>query len=167
MAGVFIGIGSNLQGPLDQVAIATQHLSQLPGCFFRRASSYYLSKPLGPSDQPDYINRVVHLDTILSPEELLNQLQALEQQQGRVRLGRWGPRIIDLDILLYGEQVIANERLTIPHVGLKERAFFIYPLAEIAPDLILPDGEKILVLKNACSCDSIIQLNFTGEIANE
>jgi 2-amino-4-hydroxy-6-hydroxymethyldihydropteridine diphosphokinase len=146
---IFIGIGSNLQNPMRQVAIASKRLTQLPETIVCQASSFYLSKPLGPSNQPDFINRVVALQTTLSPEQLLNHLQAIEHEQGRVRLNRWGPRIIDLDILLYGQEIITSERLTIPHAGLKERAFFIFPLAEIAPDLIFPHGEKILDLKAA------------------
>ncbi len=140
---VFIGIGSNLQDPLQQVRLATDRLAQLPKTIFGQASACYQSPPFGPVEQPDFVNRVVSIDTKLSPEELLDALQAIEHEQGRVRLQHWGPRTIDLDILLYGEQVIATSRLTVPHPGLKERAFVLYPLAEIAPQLILPSGEKI------------------------
>jgi 2-amino-4-hydroxy-6-hydroxymethyldihydropteridine diphosphokinase len=143
---VFIAIGSNLQNPLQQVMTATDQLNHLPESKMLQASSCYQSPPLGPSDQPDFINRVVALETPLEPEPLLDSLQAIEQTMGRVRTVRWGPRTIDLDILLYGNQVIQSQRLTIPHAGLKDRAFFLYPLAEIAPELILPNGEKIVDL---------------------
>lgn len=149
MTLAFVGIGSNLQDPLQQVHIATASLRQLPQSTVERVSSCYHSPPLGPPDQPYFINRVVSLDTALSPEALLDHLQALEQQQGRVRSVHWGPRTIDLDILLYGERVITTERLTIPHAGLTQRAFFFYPLAEIAPELILPSGESVAALKAA------------------
>ena len=102
---------------------------------------------MGPADQPDFINRVIALNTDLTPEQLLDELQAIENQQGRIRTIHWGPRTIDLDILLYGNETISTPRLTIPHPGLKDRAFFIYPLSEINPNLILPNGESIIMLK--------------------
>lgn len=155
---VFVGIGSNLQEPLQQVKQATSRLMQLPGLHFCQASSYYQSSPLGPPDQPDFINRVVSLETDFTPECLLDCLQNLENEQGRVRATRWGPRIIDLDILLYGDLLMATERLTVPHAGLKERAFFLYPLAEIAPHLILPTGESVATLKTQCDAGNILML---------
>lgn len=160
---VFIGIGSNLQDPLQQVIAATEQLQQLPETIFLQASSCYQSPPLGPPDQPNFINRVVSLETQLFPEPLLDCLQAIENAQGRVRLQHWGPRVIDLDILLYGEQIIASPRLTIPHAGLKERAFVLYPLAEIAPDLILPSGESVLKLKAECT-DQLCQVCKSGDL---
>jgi len=150
MTLAFIGIGSNLQNPQRQVKIATLRLTQLPASAFCQASSYYQSPPLGPANQPDYINRVVSIETDLSPQDLLNYLQQIEREQGRVDRQRWGPRVIDLDILLYGNRIITTQQLTIPHVGLKDRAFVLYPLAEIAPDLVLPDGESVLSLKEQC-----------------
>lgn len=153
MIQAFIGLGSNLQDPLRQIEAATARLAQLPKTRIGRISSCYQSPPLDASAQPDFINRVVALETALAPEQLLDSLQAIEHEQGRVRLKRWGPRTIDLDILLYGGQTIATSRLTIPHAGLKERAFFLYPLAEIAPDLVLPSGEGVLQLKNECEAD--------------
>lgn len=146
----FIGMGSNLENPLQQIRMATTRLTQLPHTTFCQASSCYQSPPLGPSHQPDYINCVVAVETQLSPVQLLDCLQAIELEQGRVRLERWGPRTIDLDILLYGDQVIATTRLTVPHAGLPNRAFFLYPLMEIAPELILPNGESVAELKINC-----------------
>ncbi|MBS0351123.1 MAG: 2-amino-4-hydroxy-6-hydroxymethyldihydropteridine diphosphokinase [Proteobacteria bacterium] len=154
---VFIGLGSNLQDPLRQVITASEELRFLQDTHFCQASSCYQSSPLGPSDQPDYINRVVSMETRLAPELLLDQLQAIEKKQGRERLRHWGPRTIDLDILLFGQQVIATPRLTVPHPGLKERSFFLYPLVEIAPHLILPSGEKVLDLIHKLTDRSAIQ----------
>ncbi len=143
---VYIGMGSNLQNPLRQIAIATERLEYLPSTTVDLVSSCYKSSPMGPDDQPDFINRVVSLKTSLGALQLLDCLQTLEAEQGRVRGLRWGPRVIDLDILLFGNQMISTERLTVPHYGLKERLFFLYPLAEIAADLILPDGARIMEL---------------------
>lgn len=151
MTRVFIAIGSNLKDPIKQVETAVLHLENLPRSSFLCVSSLYRSKPLGPSDQPDYINAVACIETALSPRELLNQLQAIETLQGRRRKGtRWGPRVIDLDIVLYGTRKVAEEDLIIPHPGLYERDFVLIPLAEIASDLILPSGESILAFKSSC-----------------
>lgn len=157
MARAYVAIGSNLQQPLQQVLLAITSIRKLPNTHVCSISSCYQSPPLGPADQPDFINCVVALDTELLPLQLLDALQGIESQQGRVRLLRWGPRTIDLDILLYDNQIINSPRLTIPHIGLKERPFFLYPLVEIAPDLVLPDGDSALTLKNKCS-DATIQL---------
>ncbi len=99
---------------------------------------------MGPQNQPDYINAVVAIKTNLTPLELLDCTQAIEQEQGRVRKDeRWGPRTLDLDIVLYGNEVINSERLIVPHYGMREREFVLYPLAEIAPSLQLPDGTEV------------------------
>ena len=137
----YIGLGANLTTPMAQLQQAVVALRQLPDSQLVAVSSFYGSKPMGPQDQPDYGNAVAAIDTRLPPEQLLDALQQIEQQQGRVRKAeRWGPRTLDLDILLYGDQVIATERLTVPHYGLREREFVLYPLYEIAPTLSLPDG---------------------------
>ena len=100
--------------------------------------------PLGPQDQPDYLNAAVALETSLAPEELLNHTQRIELQQGRVRKAeRWGPRTLDLDIMLFGNEVINTERLTVPHYDMKNRGFMLWPLFEIAPELVFPDGETL------------------------
>jgi 2-amino-4-hydroxy-6-hydroxymethyldihydropteridine diphosphokinase len=102
---------------------------------------------MGPQNQPDYINAVVAIKTELTPIELLDCTQKIELEQGRVRKDeRWGPRTLDLDIVLYGNEVIDSERLTVPHYGMKEREFVLYPLAEIAPSLQLPDGTELTEL---------------------
>ena len=137
----YIGLGANLTAPMAQLQRAVVALQQLPDSQLVAVSSFYGSKPMGPQDQPDYVNAVAAIDTRLLPEQLLDALQQIEQQQGRVRKAeRWGPRTLDLDILLYGDHVISTERLTVPHYGLREREFVLYPLYEIAPTLSLPDG---------------------------
>ncbi|WP_038173853.1 MULTISPECIES: 2-amino-4-hydroxy-6-hydroxymethyldihydropteridine diphosphokinase [Vibrio] len=144
MSQVFIALGSNLSSPVAQAHAAIDALKQLPKSEFVRASSLYSSTPMGPQNQPDYINAVVEISTELTPLELLDCTQAIELEQGRVRKEeRWGPRTLDLDILLYGNEVIDSERLTVPHYGMKEREFVLYPLAEIAPNLTLPCGTRL------------------------
>ncbi|HCS1478208.1 TPA: 2-amino-4-hydroxy-6-hydroxymethyldihydropteridine diphosphokinase, partial [Shigella flexneri] len=106
--------------------------------------SFYRTPPLGPQDQPDYLNAAVALETSPAPEELLNHTQRIELQQGRVRKAeRWGPRTLDLDIMLFGNEVINTERLTVPHYDMKNRGFMLWPLFEIAPELAFPDGETL------------------------
>jgi 2-amino-4-hydroxy-6-hydroxymethyldihydropteridine diphosphokinase len=144
MNTVFIAVGSNLSDPVTQANEAIEALKSVPNSSFIRASSLYSSSPMGPQDQPDYINAVVEIETELTPLELLDCTQAIELEQGRVRKEeRWGPRTLDLDIILYGNEVIDSERLTVPHYGMKEREFVLYPLAEIAPSLTLPCGTRL------------------------
>ncbi|AJJ61679.1 2-amino-4-hydroxy-6-hydroxymethyldihydropteridine diphosphokinase [Yersinia aldovae] len=144
MNRVYIALGSNQSMPLQQVKTALEALEYLPRTRLVACSPFYRTKPLGPQDQPDFLNAVVALDTDLPPEQLLDHTQAIERNQGRVRKEqRWGPRTLDLDIMLYGSLVIKTDRLTVPHYGLKEREFMLYPLADIAPDLIFPDGEAL------------------------
>jgi len=147
MIRAYIAIGSNLGDPVAQARDAIAALNQSPDIQVVAESSLYSSTPMGPQDQPDYINAVVAIDTALSPQALLDQTQAIELEHGRVRKAeRWGPRTLDLDIVLYGELVHDCERLTIPHYGMKVREFVLYPLAEIAPDLILPDQTALQTL---------------------
>lgn len=144
MNRVYIALGSNLAQPLQQVATALDALRDLPQSRLGQCSPWYRTKPLGPQNQPDFLNAVVALDTLLAPEQLLDHTQNIERHQGRVRKDqRWGPRTLDLDILLYGNKVINSERLTVPHYGLKEREFMLYPLADIAPELVFPDGTPL------------------------
>ncbi|CNH16227.1 2-amino-4-hydroxy-6-hydroxymethyldihydropteridinepyrophosphokinase [Yersinia aldovae] len=144
MNRVYIALGSNQSMPLQQAKTALEALEHLPRTRLVACSPFYRTKPLGPQDQPDFLNAVVALDTDLPPEQLLDHTQAIERNQGRVRKEqRWGPRTLDLDIMLYGSLVIKTDRLTVPHYGLKEREFMLYPLADIAPDLIFPDGEAL------------------------
>jgi 2-amino-4-hydroxy-6-hydroxymethyldihydropteridine diphosphokinase len=137
MAVVYIGLGSNLG---DRKASCLQAVEELKGrgIIIRGVSALYETEPWGKTDQPAFINMAVEADTVLSPEELLGALKDLEKDMGREDGSRWGPRVIDLDILFYGEEVINSERLTIPHPLLQERAFVLMPLSEIAPDRVHP-----------------------------
>ncbi|MFC0048912.1 2-amino-4-hydroxy-6-hydroxymethyldihydropteridine diphosphokinase [Rheinheimera tilapiae] len=139
MIRVYLGLGANLDAPLQQLQQAVTALSQLPQSQLAAVSSFYGSKPMGPQDQPDYVNAVAALDTTLPAETLLNELQRIELEQGRQRKDdRWGPRTLDLDILLYGEEILATPRLTVPHYGMHQREFVLYPLLELAPQLHIP-----------------------------
>lgn len=147
MSTVFIGLGSNLADPQAQIISALDKLEQLEHSKIVNVSSLYFSRPMGPQDQPDYMNAVVELSTSLSPIVLLDGLQAIENEAGRIRKdNRWGARILDLDILLFEQQVLQCERLTVPHYGLKLREFVLLPLTEIAPSLTLPDGDCVSLL---------------------
>ncbi|WP_447554281.1 2-amino-4-hydroxy-6-hydroxymethyldihydropteridine diphosphokinase [Vreelandella sp. EE22] len=127
----YIGIGSNIEEPLVQVRQAITELDQLPLTTVGDVSSLYQSRPVGPQDQPDFINAVAALHTALSPLALLDQLQGLEQRHRRRRLRHWGPRTLDLDLLLFDEQVIDHPRLSVPHPHMTDRAFVLMPLAEL------------------------------------
>lgn len=146
----YIAIGSNLADPVAQAKAAITALETLTACRFICVSSLYASKPMGPQEQPDYINAVACIDTRLAPIELLDALQQIENEQGRVRKEHWGARTLDLDILLYGNEVMTTPRLTVPHYGMKTREFVLYPLAEIAPQLQLPCGQALSALLEVC-----------------
>jgi 2-amino-4-hydroxy-6-hydroxymethyldihydropteridine diphosphokinase len=136
----YIGLGSNLDQPMVQIQRAFQAFTRLPQTRLGQYSGLYRSKPLNNMPQPDYINAVAELHTALSPWELLQQLQQLEIQQGRVRGERWGARTLDLDILLYDQLESTESQLTLPHPAMLQRAFVLYPLYECAPNLQLPHG---------------------------
>ncbi len=158
MTQVFVALGANLIDPESQLDNACKALSELVTQSSDtdkqlretvKVSPYYRSAPMGDVIQPDYVNAVVCFDTSLSPIELLDALQKIENEQGRVRLERWGPRTLDLDLLLFGQQIIDTPRLTVPHYGMKSRSFVLIPLANLAPDLTLPCGTKLQTLINA------------------
>ncbi|MGC1330202.1 2-amino-4-hydroxy-6-hydroxymethyldihydropteridine diphosphokinase, partial [Pseudomonas sp.] len=137
---VYIGLGSNLAEPAEQLRQAIDALGQLPSSQGLEVSALYSSESLSPG-QPPYTNAVARFETDLAPLALLDALQAIENGQGRVRAERWGPRTLDLDVLLFGDRVIDEPRLTVPHYQMHVRAFVLYPLAEVAPaDLRLADG---------------------------
>ena len=143
MAIAFIGLGSNLAEPEVQVQLALVELQTLSQSRCVAHSSLYRSSPMladgdSANDQPDYINAVAALETVLEPALLLAELQHLEALHQRIRRRRWGPRTLDLDVLLVGDKIINHARLIIPHPGLHERSFVLYPLQEIAPDLLIP-----------------------------
>jgi len=162
---IYIGIGSNLNDPIMQVREALDRLQDIPGVFLKKCSSLYKSDPMGPQDQPDFINAVAEMETNLSAEALLSFLQRVEAIQQRDCSGQhWGPRTIDLDILLFGDEVIKTHDLTIPHYGLKNREFVVYPLAEIAPHLVLPSGESISELIAQCPKRNLQLLELIEEV---
>ena len=135
----YIGLGSNLQDPEHQVCRALLAMQGLPDVELLKCSSLYQSRPMGPADQPDFVNAVAKVSTVLDPVGLLTVLQRIELLHQRVRKAqRWGPRTLDLDILLYGDLEINTKRLRIPHPGMNEREFVLIPLQEIEKDLIIP-----------------------------
>lgn len=155
----YIGLGSNLSEPIKQVKNAIKKIEKIAQSQVVTVSSLYLSKPMGPQDQDDYINAILALKTSLSAIELLNALQAIENKAGRVRKeNRWGARILDLDIILFGDKVIKSERLTIPHYGMAEREFVLLPLVEIAPSLQLPNGKSVKLLSQNIANNAMIKL---------
>lgn len=158
MALAYIGLGSNLADPLAQVQQAFSELATIPNTQMRARSALYRSRAIGPGDQPDYINAVALLETQLEPLVLLDALQAIEQAHQRVRIEHWGPRTLDLDVLLMDNQVIASERLTVPHPYLTQRNFVLYPLADISPNLLLPCGTALTQLLAQCPPNGLERL---------
>jgi len=155
----YIGIGSNLNDPVAQVQEALGELEMLPDTILVSKSSLYRGKPMGPSDQPDYVNAVAGIDTLLSAVDLLQAMHRIEDLQGRDRQGeQWGPRTLDLDLLLYGEQHIATPELTVPHPGMHERDFVLVPLAEIAGDIELPGLGPLGALTERCGRHDLVKL---------
>ncbi len=157
----YVGLGSNLQQPVEQVKRALQALAELPETRLVARSSLYRTRPVGPADQPDYVNAVAALATRLDPESLLDRLQDQERLQGRVREGeRWGPRTLDLDLLIYGDELIDSLRLQVPHPQVAQRAFVLIPLAEIAPaDLRIPGRGALGELRSGVSEADIERLD--------
>jgi 2-amino-4-hydroxy-6-hydroxymethyldihydropteridine diphosphokinase len=135
---VFVGLGSNLDEPVKQIEAALHMLSEVPGTRVAARSSFYRSAPLGPVPQPDFVNAVAMLRTRRLPRELLEQMQAIERELGRQPGAHWGPRRIDLDLLIFGDETIDEDGLKVPHPGIAERNFVLLPLGEIAPDLFIP-----------------------------
>lgn len=134
----FIGIGSNLGDRLGNCLKAVDLLSEITGCRVRGLSGWYLTSPIGMEEQNWFINGVVSLQVEMTARELLGRLMSIEKAMGRVRAERWGPRVIDLDILLFGEDIIDEENLKVPHPRMHLRRFVLVPLAELAPDLVHP-----------------------------
>lgn len=142
----YIGIGSNLGDSQQHVREAVAALDSLVGTQLSNVSSLYLSDPLGPADQPRYVNAVAEISTELSPIELLDALQNIEKSHGRERGRRWGARTLDLDVLLYGDLELQSDRLSVPHSGIASRSFVLLPLVEIAPDVVIPHLGKAAAL---------------------
>lgn len=149
-ARAYIGLGSNLDAPDEQLRSALQALGRIPQTRLAEASAMYTSDSLLPG-QPRYTNAVAAIDTELAPLALLDALQAIENEQGRIRAERWGPRTLDLDILLFADQVIDVPRLKVPHYHMHARPFVLYPLAELVPaDFHLADGRSLAQLLAEC-----------------
>ena len=155
----FVGLGSNLENPRAQVEQAFAELAQLPDTRLTGQSPLYQSTAVGPGEQPDYINAVARIITHLEPLALLAQLQAVEQAHQRVRLERWGPRTLDLDLLLYDSQVIDHPSLQVPHPYLAQRNFVLYPLAAIDSQLVLPCGTRLAALLAQTPADGLRVIN--------
>jgi len=155
----YIGIGSNLNDPAARVQAAFGELERLPDTRLAARSGLYGSRPMGPADQPDYVNAVAGVDTRMPAAELLQALVNIEDRQGRERgAEKWGPRTLDLDLLLYGEQCIATPSLTVPHPGMHERDFVLVPLAEIAGDLDVPGHGRLSTLTARCEKHDLVRL---------
>ena len=148
-----IALGSNLEQPIKQLQLALLKLATLDKCELLKSSSLYRSSPQGPQDQDDYINAAALIETTLSPVELLQQLQAIEQHMGRIKTRYWGERVIDLDLIFYGQETIRvhHPDLTVPHPRALERDFVVIPLLEIVPDWRLPNGEALANHANQCT----------------
>lgn len=158
MVIAYIGLGSNLDDPLARIKSAMELIRQFPGTTLLLSSSCYRSKPVGPQDQPDYINAVVQVDTSLTPLQLLEQMQAVENQQDRVRTQRWGPRTLDLDLLLYDDLELRSNALNLPHPEMHKRGFVLYPLFEIAPEIEIPGQGHIKQLLHGLDPGSVRKL---------
>lgn len=153
----YIGLGSNLAEPAEQLRSALKALTCLQDSELAAVSSFYASDSLLPG-QPRFTNAVAALDTRLTPLALLDALQAIELDQGRERHERWGPRTLDLDILLFGDRVIDEPRLKVPHYHMHARPFVLYPLAELAPGLRLADGRDLTQLLAECPFSGLERL---------
>jgi 2-amino-4-hydroxy-6-hydroxymethyldihydropteridine diphosphokinase len=156
---IYLGFGSNLETPIEQLRAARLAVSSVKGISKIAFSSLYRSPPMGSQNQPDYVNAVMAIETNLSPLELLATTQQIENEHGRIRTERWGARTLDIDILLYGDEVLDLPNLIVPHYGMCERAFVLYPLFEIAPDLVIPTHGKLANLIARCPLDGLERLS--------
>ena len=155
----YIALGSNLNNPAKQVQNAVRLIRDIPDTAVIAESSLYHSKPQGPPDQPDYVNQVIAVETALTAHALLYALQDIEKTMGRVRTVRWGPRIIDIDILLMKEVIYKSELLTVPHPQMHKRRFTLVPLAQIAPDALHPVFQ--VTIKDLLSiCKDTLEVNL-------
>jgi 2-amino-4-hydroxy-6-hydroxymethyldihydropteridine diphosphokinase len=165
MIDVYIGLGSNLAQPQEQLIRALTALAALPSSQLLKYSSFYRSQPMGPQDQADFVNAVACLQTELSPQQLLPLTQSIEAQQGRVRKDQqWGPRTLDLDILLFGQLQIDSPELTIPHYGMQSREFVLYPLFELCGDMPLPDGDTLSSWLAQCPLNGLEKLQAVANL---
>lgn len=165
MSVCYIALGSNLNSPLQQLNTAKNAINKISATQLMKCSSIYQSKALTLDDKPqqDYLNAVIEVTTSLTAENLLDELQAIETRQGRVREKRWAARTLDLDLILYAEQHIQTARLTVPHGEMANRNFVLYPLYEIAPELIIPGGKSLKEMLSTVSDQCLIKVGeFNG-----
>jgi 2-amino-4-hydroxy-6-hydroxymethyldihydropteridine diphosphokinase len=151
----YVAVGSNLNSPRERVAEACERIASLPATRLEMRSRIYLSRPMGPKDQPDYVNAAVGLLTQLTARQLLDALLDIERGMGRQRKERWGPRLIDLDLIWMVGAAIAEPGLTLPHPGVSMRNFVLYPLDDIAPTLDIPGHGRVMDLKLRSGADGI------------
>jgi len=154
----FVALGSNLDDPASQVHRGVRALSRLPKTKLGRCSSLYATAPVGPIDQPDFINAVCEIETMLPVQDLMNALFDIERDAGRRRDVPGGPRTLDLDLLLYGDFVSDGAGLTVPHPRMHERAFVLYPLDEVDPDIEIPGRGRLASLLPGCAGQAIRRL---------
>jgi len=155
----YIGMGSNLESPIEQLKSACKDLKTHPKIKDVAFSKVYNTTPVGPQDQPDYVNAAARVETELSAIELLDALQAIENKHGRVRTIRWGARTLDLDILLYNQDTLNTERLIVPHKELPNRNFVLIPLSDLSPTLTLPNGQSLAKLIANCPENGISEIS--------
>ena len=167
MARVYVSLGSNQGDSEACFQLAKDLLKTLRDTEITAESSLYLTEPWGKKDQPDFLNQVLELETALSPEDLLGKIQQIEKHGGRKRKVRWGPRTLDIDLLLYNQITVNKPDLLIPHSRMAERRFVLLPLAEIAPDRIVPDtGKTVACLLKECSdSGKVIKMSGSREHA--
>ncbi len=162
--GIYIGLGSNIGQPDLQIKNAIMALNDLPDTKVLTDSGYFKSKPMGPEDQPDYVNAVVELQTSMEASELLRHCQLIEQQQGRIKKRHWGERTIDLDILLYAQQKIDSENLTVPHPGICKRDFVYLPLLKINSEIEIPAKGLLRDIVQSATMNTDYDCQFAGNI---
>ncbi len=148
----YLGLGSNQNNPQQQLLTAINAIQHWPDTTLTHTSSFYLNPPFGPVKQADFLNAVVCIHTTLTPENILTFAKQQEAAQHRVHTVRWGPRTLDIDVLLYGDCTLNTALLTLPHPGVYERDFVLKPLNEIAPNLILPNGQSVSVCLQGLAC---------------
>ena len=151
----YVGIGGNLDSPRERVPEAIERMKALDATRIELRSHLYLTRPMGPQDQPNFVNAAVGLLTQLEPRDLLSGLLGIERSMGRERLERWGPRIIDLDLLWMVDLSVDEPGLTLPHPGVSRRNFVLYPLADIAPTIKIPGFGQVLDLKRDAGGEGI------------
>jgi 2-amino-4-hydroxy-6-hydroxymethyldihydropteridine diphosphokinase len=163
--GIYIGLGSNIENPSMQIKAAIKALNELPESKVLMNSGYYKSKPMGPKDQPDYINAVVEIETVWPADELLKKCQLIEQNQGRIKNRHWGERTIDLDILLYADQQIKTDELSVPHPGISSRDFVYVPLLKVNPEVQVPGkGLLKIIVGSVSEKNDDFDCQFAGNI---